>query len=182
MIDKIRERINALSEWIGKSKGLKTLVTEDGELKREFEANGKTYIIYSAEEVFNIDKSSAFDNLQRQFSSGKTPTEQYLDIQKTKDLLCEMSNKKTFNAALSSLWKHTINMEESFKSRNGKMPMGLYIASLFIYEKGKNRYEKFSYESAELKIKDWLEGNYRAEDFFLLALGASSEYRQIINA
>lgn len=179
MKDKIREILDKTTALIGKSKGLNSLV-EDGKLKREFKANGKTYVIHSADEVFNIEKSTAYENLQRQFSCGKTPLEQYASILERERILCEMSSKATRNEALSEMWRHTLNEKDSFKHQNGKYSLAFYIASLFIVEKGKNKFEPFTYEKADEKIKDWIAGNYKADDFFLLALSTSNECKKII--
>lgn len=177
--DKVRELFDRVTGKLNKVTPMMRLIDDEGRVKTEFVANGTTYVMLPIT-TFNIEKRNAYDVLIRMFATGRTPDEQWADLQKQKALLAGMHRNGTIDKAISDLWKHTFMLEDAFKNVNNKFPIAYYVVSMFIAKKGSNPYKLPSHEETEEKINDWIAANIDPNDFFALAQSTSNECKKTI--
>ncbi|MDB4433154.1 hypothetical protein N9166_00260 [bacterium] len=82
---------------------------------------------------------------------------------------------------MNNLLRDCMNNLDSFKGElTSRYPAAYYICTLFIIREGEDL-NSWNFEAADEKINDWVKENYRAVDFFGLALATSEESQTIIN-
>ena len=171
MADVMRDNFNEVVKKYGLQNQPKRLVV-DGKFKKEFTANGKKYIVFPPEMVFNFDKQIAFQNIGVAFRTFNTPYEMFDTITKIHDYIMGLMVEKgeDHKKQMHKLVTTAANAIESFKQTNDKLyPPGLFMCTLFILREGEDMANPWSWESALEKINDWSIENLSFYDFFTLA-------------
>ena len=172
--DKALEKINAINKPIS--------IIENGEYKKEFEANGTKYMIMPADKVFNIGRQTAFYNIELAFSLNQTPTGIKSRFSQMWNTIIRLMGVKggEHDKLMAKLVQDALNNVESFKGElTSRYPAAYYLCTLFIIAEGEDL-ETWSFEIANKKIDDWVKANIRSVDFFGLALASSKECQRII--
>lgn len=172
--DKTMKKLKAINKPIS--------LIENGEYKKDFEANGVKYSILPADKVFNIGRQTAFYNIDTAFSLNQTPTsikQRFSEMWHT--IIRLMSVKGAEHSKLmEKLVTDAMNNDKSFKGElTNRYPAAYYLCTLFIIREGEDLQE-WNFEAANKKIDDWVAANIRAVDFFGLALASSKECQRII--
>lgn len=178
--DKVRELFDRVTGKLNKVVPMMRLIDDEGRVKTEFVANGTTYEMLPIT-TFTIEKRHAYEVLIRMFATGKTPKEQWEDIQKQKAIIARMHRNSTIDKAISDLHKHTFMLEDSFKSVSNKFSIAYYVVSMFVVKKGSDPYKLPSHEETEEKINDWIAANIDPNDFFALARSTSKACEEILS-
>lgn len=172
--DKVMEKIKAINKPIS--------IIENGDYKKEFEANGTKYMIMPADKVFNIGRQTAFYNIDIAFALNQTPTSIKLRFAEMWNNIIRLMSVKgaEHEKLMAKLVTDALNNNESFKGElTSRYPAAYYLCTLFIIAEGEDL-QSWSFESANKKIDDWVQANIRSVDFFGLALASSKECQRII--
>jgi hypothetical protein len=180
MTDNIRNKLEKTEELIKGVKPTKRII-KDGKLLREFTANGTRYYIRPIEEVWTVERMTAYQNINTIFALAKTPIEIVDAFQQYKQIIIDMMTVETKAKATDKLIKHTYNMIDSVYNNLNRYPQSLYICSLFIIRENED-VSKWSFELADEKIEDWAKANYNMSDFLALALNHSQECKKILES
>lgn len=154
----------------------------DGVFQREFIANGKQYIVMNPEQVFNITRQVAYQNLELIFSTNQTPTEIKKRFKETANTLLRLMGAKgqDWEMLCEKLLRDTFNNLDSFKGKyTSRFPAALYICTLFIVRE-KEDLGDWNFDLANDKIDDWTKENLSPVDFFGLALASSKECQNLL--
>lgn len=178
MKDDIKERLDKTQELIKGVKPTKRIIHEE-KLLREFYANGTKYYIRPIEEIWTVERMTAYQNINTIFALAKTPLEIVEAFQKYKKIIIDMMTVETKAKATDKLIQHTYNMIDSVYNNVNRYPQALYICSLFVIRENED-VSKWSFELADEKINDWAMENYNMSDFLALALAHSKECRTIL--
>jgi len=179
--DSLMDAFDKTAKKIGLINQPKSLFDGD-KLLKEFEANGTKYYIMPPEKVFNIDRQVAYYNIEMAFAMCQTPTSIKLRFNEVYHTIIRLlqATGDDWVKLMDKLLKDCINNNESFKGElTSRYPAAYYICSLFIIKEGEDL-GLWDFELANEKIDDWCKENYRAVDFFALALNVSKESQEII--
>jgi len=142
---------------------------DQGQILREFNANGKKYTIRSSEEGIGIYR---FSELQKMgLVIGYNATFQQFD-----DNLLAIENLQLSDEPSASIKKktmlHTQAMREGIvKVAKTRYQKAFYMCTLFIVREGEDE-TQFNSDEAQSKIDDWNTEGYDAGDFLALALNS----------
>lgn len=181
MADKMKENFVTTAEKF-KAQNLPKRIVKDGSFLTSFMANGYRYQIMMPEEIFNIGRQTAYNNIKLAFDACQTVTEikqRFVDIKHCYLGLVHAEGQE--KARLTDLLLKTIwNAEDSFKGEfTSKYPAALYLCTLFVIKEDEDL-SKWSWDLANQKINDWDIENISCYDFFLLALYSSEESLEIM--
>lgn len=147
---------------------------DDGTLSRTFDANEITYTIRTADEGVSISRFNEYQRMSAMLGFGATFQTIYENITKSIKLANGVvSQDNTFTDLVLHLNAMREAILESSEDRNS---LALYLCTLFITREGEDL-TTWSMEDAKDKIDDWNREGYSAEDFFLLALGSISGFK-----
>lgn len=180
--DKLRDSFDELMKKIGAQNAPKSILVNE-QFPNEFEANGVKYIVVSPNDIFNIDKQTAYHNIKMAFDLNKTPTEIYQAFDRQLHLIMQLFGSKDADKVkiTEELVRSAMNNKETFKSRLAqRFPAALFLCTIFIVREGEDLSKQWDFESAMTKIDDWLHENIKPIDFFRLALSSSTESQKII--
>ena len=179
MSDEIKNRLEKTDAKIKGVVGVKSI--KDGDTyKKDFTANGTNYKILPIDEVFTVERMTAYQNINLMFSLASTPVEIHKAIQRYKDIIIRMCSVETKVKATDELIRHTYNLLDSFQNNTNRFPQGLYICTLFIIRENEN-ISKWSFDLADEKINDWAAEGLNMVDFLGLAIAHSVECQKILN-
>lgn len=182
MSDILADKFAQTMEKIKAINAPKSLI-ENGKFKSEFMANGTKYIVMPPDKVFNIDRQVAYHNIETAFSLNQTPTaikKRFVDLWENIIRLMQATGDD-WAKNMNNLLRDCMNNLDSFKGElTSRYPAAYYICTLFIIRENEDL-NAWNFEAADEKINDWVKENYRAVDFFGLALATSEESQTIIN-
>lgn len=147
---------------------------DDGTLKSTFEANGVKYTIRTADEGVSIHRFNEYQKMSGMLGFATTFQKMYDNHQKSIKLANGVvSGKNTFTDLVLHLNAMQEGILQASEERNS---LALYICTLFIIREGED-VTTWSMEQARDKIDDWNREGYHAEDFFFLALGSVTGFK-----
>lgn len=182
MKDDLRDAFDEVGKEISVQNAPKSILV-DGVFPDKFMANGNKYVVMNPNDVFNIDKQTAYYNIKMAFDLNMTPTEIYKSFSDLKGLVFQLFGSKDSDKVkiTEELVKSVMNNTETFKSRlSQRFPPALFLCTIFIIKDGEDLSKQWNFKDAKAKIDDWLIENYKPVDFFSLALTSSKESQQII--
>jgi len=132
-----------------------------------FIANGKKFRFIKPGDPIGIGKWSEYQRLQIVVGGGVTFSELITGLREHKKIL---SSDQPFSEIRSEaiVWADSQikGLIDLSKSRYDK---AFYLASIFIYEDGKDPLE-WSHDIAEQMVRDWAEGGVNEQDLFFFAM------------
>jgi len=142
---------------------------ENGEIARRFTANGREYIIRTAEEGTTIERYSAMQKMSAVLGLSAT----FENLIGHFDELTDCANSLvTKEPRLNELFIRINNLKRGvLETSQTRYDMGLYYCTLFIVQEDEDMTTWVKAEQEE-KIKDWNEEGYDVHDFLALALGS----------
>lgn len=179
----IEQEFEATAKKLGLLNSPKRLIVDE-KFQREFEANGKQYVVMPPDKVFNITRQVAYQNLELIFATNQTPTDIKKRFLETSNTLLRLMGAKgqDWEQLCEKLLRDTFNNLDSFKGKyTSRYPVALYICTLFIVRENEDLGD-WDFDLANDKIDDWTKENLSPVDFFGLALASSNECQLLIEA
>lgn len=143
---------------------------EQGNIKRNFEANGHKYIIRKASEVLTLRRNTELNRMGLVAATGLTFAELINKTQQSTKAIIEIELNENFT--LSKMKPILINqgIEEALVrlSKENYDAILLYCTIFIVRENEDIRY--WDYETQIEKVNDWNEGGFDVNDFFILAV------------
>ena len=169
--DIMRESFDQIMQRLGITGSPKPLL-KNGEIPKEFEANGNKYCILPLEKAFNFDRQLAYFNLDTAFALMKTPQEimdSFLKVYHNQIRLMQANTSDWQNIQDENL-RDCINFVDGMKGEyTQRLPSAYFICTLFMIKEGEDL-NVWNWEMAIDKIADWKAENLSPTDFFSLAL------------
>lgn len=164
-------------KYVNSIKPKRLLDPETGQLKaREFEANGKEYVILKREDSFNVARTGAHMILEMMFANAKSLKDLYEANAKTVEMIDGIFLGKH---RFTQLAEHAEQIRKGYFQDNIKREhIAFYQCSLFIVRVGDNLTD-WNWQTADEYIQDWAKANIYAPDLFRLALVSYPDYIEI---
>jgi hypothetical protein len=151
----------------------------EGELKREFIANGKRYKIRSYEDSMSINRANAYSAYNAMM------TLNFEDPQGMIEYIAEM--RETLGSALggakSNIAKLAAQVETLYNSiitfSKEKYRLSQKLCTIFIVRENEDL-KTYSAQIANEKMEDWANEGFHRDDFLDLAVTFSQEYKNAI--
>ena len=156
----------------------KRLLNEDGTLiSKVIKANGNNYIVLNEREAYTVDRFRTHLMIQQMLANAKSLEAIVFEQNKSRQLVQEVWEGKT---PFSKLAVHLENIFENYFSDNlAREHIALYECTLFVVKEGANL-NNWTFEEANLWIKDWVQEGIYCPDFFTLAIQHSPAYIEVL--
>lgn len=143
-----------------------------------FKANGKTYKFIKPGDPIGIGKWSEYKKLSIVVGGGVTFADLIVGLREHKKLL---SSDQPFSDIRSEaiIWADS-QMKGLIDLSRARYDKSFYLASIFIYEEGKNPYE-WDMDIAEAMVTDWADGFVSEEDLFFFAMLQIPAWKAILS-